>query len=675
MINTAKSSTLKTVTPSSSMKKTSQTSPCTPPPADPIIVQMLGLRQGILAKEKQASKVLQSIHPIHLRSAKNLLQYLAFRNYDLRELQLQLTNSGLSSLGRAERKVQATVDGVLRNLHQLSGLEWQSEEAPPFCFEEGRQMLEDNSERLFGAPTDGRRVRIMVTMPKEAAEDYDLVKNLMASGMNCARINCAHDSANVWANIIANIRKAEEVLERKCKIHIDLGGPKLRTGKLKHLPSALKVRPTRNPLGQVVIPSKIWLFPEGRKNNAPEEATAFLPVPADWLNKIKKGDFIKLTDARKATRILKTVLVSNEGCLVTCNKTIYFRSGLDLQIFRKKKKLKKGKVRIIVDLPSSQNSIRLVKGDLLYLTRSQEPGHNARYDEEKRMVAPATVPCTLPRVFEDVKVGEPIWFDDGKIGGIVESKVNSLKSLALETKRGKRKDTKPAIEALRIRISQVPPKGGVLRSEKGINLPETELRLGALTKQDIQDLEFVVKHADIVGLSFANRPEDVQDLVEHMKAIQAGKKGGLASAIPSVVLKIETQRGFNNLPAMLLAAMHAPSCGVMIARGDLAIECGFGRLSELQEQVLWTCEAAHVPVIWATQVLEGLAKTGLPTRAEVTDAAMGQRAECIMLNKGPHIVEAARALGDILGRMQDHQTKKRSLLRKLRLAERFFEKI
>ena len=118
--------------------------------------------------------------------------------------------------------------------------------------------------------------------------------------------------------------------------------------------------------------------------------------------------------------------------------------------------------------------------------------------------------------------------------------------------------------------------------------------------------------------------------------------------------------------------MQTSNCGVMIARGDLAIECGFGRLSEVQEQVLWTCEAAHVPVIWATQVLEGLAKTGLPTRAEVTDAAMGQRAECIMLNKGPHIVEAARALGDILSRMQDHQTKKRSLLRRLRLAEHFF---
>ena len=90
------------------------------------------------------------------------------------------------------------------------------------------------------------------------------------------------------------------------------------------------------------------------------------------------------------------------------------------------------------------------------------------------------------------------------------------------------------------------------------------------------------------------------------------------------------------------------------------------RLAELQEEILWVCEAAHVPVVWATQVLEGLAKTGRPSRAEVTDAAMGARAECVMLNKGAHVVDAVRMLDDILRRMQLHQSKKRPLLRALR---------
>ena len=117
--------------------------------------------------------------------------------------------------------------------------------------------------------------------------------------------------------------------------------------------------------------------------------------------------------------------------------------------------------------------------------------------------------------------------------------------------------------------------------------------------------------------------------------------------------------------------MRGPSAGVMIARGDLAIECGYERLAEVQEEVLWICEAAHVPVIWATQVLDNLAKLGQPSRAEITDAAMGQRAECVMLNKGPHVLEAVDVLDNILRRMQAHQTKKQSLLRQLRLAGSF----
>ena len=103
----------------------------------------------------------------------------------------------------------------------------------------------------------------------------------------------------------------------------------------------------------------------------------------------------------------------------------------------------------------------------------------------------------------------------------------------------------------------------------------------------------------------------------------------------------------------------------MVARGDLGVEIGFERLAEVQEEILWLCEAAHVPVIWATQVLESLAKKGMPSRAEVTDAAMGGPAECVMLNKGPHIVEAVRFLSDVLGRMQGHHDKKRATLRRL----------
>jgi pyruvate kinase len=164
----------------------------------------------------------------------------------------------------------------------------------------------------------------------------------------------------------------------------------------------------------------------------------------------------------------------------------------------------------------------------------------------------------------------------------------------------------------------------------------------------------------VVELSFANRAPDVELLQQHLER--------LGNPSLAIVLKIETRCGFENLPEMLLSAMRSPCCGVMIARGDLAVECGFERLAEVQEEILWICEAAHVPVIWATQVLESLAKQGMPSRAEITDAAMGHRAECVMLNKGPHVVTAVRVLDDILLRMQSHQTKKQAMLRELRLA-------
>ena len=104
---------------------------------------------------------------------------------------------------------------------------------------------------------------------------------------------------------------------------------------------------------------------------------------------------------------------------------------------------------------------------------------------------------------------------------------------------------------------------------------------------------------------------------------------------------------------------------VMIARGDLAVEIGYRRLAEMQEEILWLCEAASIPVIWATQVLDEYVKTGIPTRAEITDAAMAERAECVMLNKGVHVVAAVKVLDEILPLMEAHQTKKTSRMRAL----------
>jgi pyruvate kinase len=154
----------------------------------------------------------------------------------------------------------------------------------------------------------------------------------------------------------------------------------------------------------------------------------------------------------------------------------------------------------------------------------------------------------------------------------------------------------------------------------------------------------------MIGYSFVQQPTDVALLQRELDA--RGKP-----LIP-IVLKIETPLAVENLPRLIVAAARRQPTAVMVARGDLAVELGFRRLAEIQEEILWVCEAAHVPTIWATQVLERLIKKGQPARAETTDAAMAQRAECVMLNKGPHIAKGVRFLEDVLRRMDRHQTKK-----------------
>jgi pyruvate kinase len=293
-------------------------------------------------------------------------------------------------------------------------------------------------------------------------------------------------------------------------------------------------------------------------------------------------------------------------------------------------------------LPAREQFLVLKEGDTLILTDDQIAGRPAQYDEEGKLISSARIGCTLPAVFSDVRKGESIWFDDGKIGGVIES-VES--------------------QQVTVRITQARVRGDKLRADKGINLPDSTLRLPALTEKDIRDLPFVVAHADIVGYSFVRNAADVDELESRLKLIGGGH--------PGIVLKIETRGAFEQLPSLLVASMRTPCDGVMIARGDLAIECGFERMAEVQEQILWICEAAHVPVIWATQVLESVAKEGLASRAEVSDAASSQRAECVMLNKGEHIVKALQTLDNILQRMQSHQHKKRSMLRPLELASRY----
>jgi pyruvate kinase len=249
--------------------------------------------------------------------------------------------------------------------------------------------------------------------------------------------------------------------------------------------------------------------------------------------------------------------------------------------------------------------------------------------------------CSLPAVFPELKSGSSVTFNEGRIGATVEH---------------------ATADSVQLRVIHARPKGEKFRSGMAINFPETDLHISPLTEKDLADLDFVVRHADLVGYSFVQRPEDVSGLLGELDARRARFKRKQKLGI---VAKIETARAVGNLPEIIVRAAGRGPFGVMIARGDLAVEVGFLRVAELQEEILWICEAAQVPVIWATQVLETLAKKGVPTRAEISDAAMAEHAEGVMLNKGPFILEAVKALDSVLTRMAAHHHKKTAVLRAL----------
>jgi pyruvate kinase len=409
---------------------------------------------------------------------------------------------------------------------------------------------------------------------------------------------------------------------------MDLGGPKLRTGEVSVGPRVVKIGPVRDHSGHVTTPAHAILVPDGvlACSADPDDPTPQVPVvDVAWLARRRPGETIEMHDARGRRRRWDVIAIVDAGCLVSFDRTSYVATGLELVAIDDGHDATK-----IGELPPAEQVLRVRLGDRINLTRSLEP-------VEPSNSGVHTIGCTLPEAFTRARPGQQVWLDDGKIGGTID-----------------------AVDAdmIQLTVTSARPGGVNLRGGKGVNLPDTDLDLDALTAKDLVDLEFVARHADVVNVSFVRRAADVEHLQRELARLRASHLG--------VVLKVENAAAFEQLPQLLMTAMRSPTVGVMIARGDLAIELGFERLAEVQEEIMWACEAAHVPVIWATQVLDTLARQGQPSRAEITDAAMAQRAECVMLNKGPHILEAITALDSILHRMKRHQTKKRNLLRRLR---------
>lgn len=235
----------------------------------------------------------------------------------------------------------------------------------------------------------------------------------------------------------------------------------------------------------------------------------------------------------------------------------------------------------------------------------------------------AIVGCTLNSIGSIVSIGDHLFLDDGKI------------ELSIDEIHG---------ENIVCTVLTRREEGSKIKDEKGINFPNSDIALHAICDHDKEILPLICEYADIIGISFAQTPQDINDLIAELDTL--GKKGEI-----SIVAKIETKKGVQNLPSILETLIEYGNSGIMIARGDLAIEIGFENLASMQEEILDLCTAAHIPVILATQVLENKMKTNIPSRAEISDVAFAHKAECVMLNKGDYALETIKILTTIFAQM------------------------
>lgn len=567
---------------------------------------------------------IDAVHPLNRASAINLVHYLALRRIDLRPLQRALAQLGLSSLGHAEGHVLGSITRVRARLRDMLVAAGTPTAPPPTVADPlntsaSHALLHRNAHALFGPKPAPRHVYIMVTLPEVGAVTPAWAHEVLVAGANCFRVNTAHDAVADWTDAIATIRAEAARMGRAVRVLVDLEGPKLRTLPLGPGLHVHKLRPPKDELGAGAGALAVAL--------TTTVTSTSIPIPAAALARLRSGDELRFRDARGKKRRLVVGGGDTDRLEILLESTTYFTDATEIAVRRAGREVARFHPG---PLPHVETSVRIDRDDQFWLVDEAAPtGASGR--------GFLAVPISLPEILPAIAVGQRVFIDDGK-----------LEAVATERHAGR----------VLCRVVRTPAGRFRLRGAMGINLPDTPTvgALDAMSAKDHDSLAFAVAHADMVGLSFVRTAGDVAAIRERVAA--AARPVGL-------VLKIETSSGFRHLGELLLDALHYHPVAVMIARGDLAVEVGFERLAELQEEILWLCEAAHVPVIWATQVLESLAKAGLPSRGEVTDAAMSVRAECVMLNKGDYVARAVEMLDAILRRMEAHQYKKMALSREL----------
>lgn len=280
-----------------------------------------------------------------------------------------------------------------------------------------------------------------------------------------------------------------------------------------------------------------------------------------------------------------------------------------IKIIRQLEKEKGRLISILADLQGpklrvgdfKQDKVLLKEGQKFTLDMNPEPG------DDKRVCLPHK------EIFAALKAGETLLVNDGYIALKVD------------------KCTKNSAETT-VKV------GGYISSHKGVNLPNTKLNISAITEKDQEDLKFALKNdVDWIGLSFVQKADDVREL----KKLVEGKA--------RIISKLEKPSAINDLDNIV-----KESDAIMVARGDLGVECPIQKVPVMQKEIVKTCRLYAKPVIVATQMLESMIVNPTPTRAEVSDVATAvyDGADAVMLSAetaaGKYPVAAVKMMHSII---------------------------
>jgi pyruvate kinase len=250
-------------------------------------------------------------------------------------------------------------------------------------------------------------------------------------------------------------------------------------------------------------------------------------------------------------------------------------------------------IAILADLQGPKLRVGEIEGGAMELRKGDE----FLFTNEKRVGNKDGVYISYPNFYRDVRIGEKILLDDGKIEVLVIeiTQQNSVKVKVLTP--------------------------GTLLPKKGVNLPDTKISLPSLSEKDLNDLDFIIsQEIDWIALSFVRRPDDITDLRSILKGKQSNAK---------IIAKIEKPEALEHLREIILA-----SDAVMVARGDLGVELPLEQIPMIQKNIIRKCIHRAKPVIIATQMMESMIDRTRPNRSEITDVANAvlEGADAVMLS-------------------------------------------